>query len=218
MTCYKHPAAGSVNIWYSVIIHEESNDFLHSACAVRGSFAKFRIAERAKRFIDEYLSVFKAKNEKKIIKHNQPYEIEIREVDIKEKKRVKIHYKGFPEDTDEWRDYGDDLLLFVRLVWPRRIFCVFTFCTSASLDSKFWIDISVRFSIRSTTLPVIFLLPCSHVNKPFAVQQYWSLLFKDVQNTGVNSNIASTRFFKNSFHDSGYGGLINAFCIFNLLG
>ena len=98
-----------------MIIHEESDDSLHSACAVRGSFAKFRMAERAKRFIDEYLSVFKAKNEKKMRKHNQPYEIEIREVDIKEKKRVKIHYKGFPEDTDEWRDYGDDLFSFVRL-------------------------------------------------------------------------------------------------------
>ena len=28
------------------------------------------------------------------------YETEIREVD-KEKKRIKIHYKGFSEDTDE---------------------------------------------------------------------------------------------------------------------
>ena len=33
------------------------------------------------------------------------YEIEIREVD-KEKKRIKTHYKGFSEDTDEWCDYG----------------------------------------------------------------------------------------------------------------
>ena len=70
--------------------------FFTLACTVRGSFAKFRMAERAKRFIDEYLSVFKAKNEKKMRKHNQPYEIEIREVDIKEKKRVKIHYH-FPK-------------------------------------------------------------------------------------------------------------------------
>ena len=45
---------------------------------------------------------------------NQLYEIEIREVD-KGKKRIKIHYKGFPEDTDEWHDYGDDLFPFVRL-------------------------------------------------------------------------------------------------------
>ena len=27
---------------------------------------------------------------------------------------IKIQYKGFPEDTDEWRDYGDDLFPFVR--------------------------------------------------------------------------------------------------------
>ena len=38
-------------------------------------------------------------------KDNELCEIEIREVD-NEKKRIKIHYKGFSEDTDEWRDYG----------------------------------------------------------------------------------------------------------------
>ena len=37
-------------------------------------------------------------------KDNQLCQIEIREVD-NEKKRIKIHYKGFSEDTDEWRDY-----------------------------------------------------------------------------------------------------------------
>ena len=40
------------------------------------------------------LPVFKAKNKNKMRKDNQLYEIEIREVD-KEKKRIKIHYKGF---------------------------------------------------------------------------------------------------------------------------
>ena len=52
------------------------------------------------RYIDEYLPVFKAKNENKMRKDNQLCEIEIREVD-NEKKRIKIHYKGFSEDTDE---------------------------------------------------------------------------------------------------------------------
>ena len=33
-------------------------------------------------------------------KGNHVYEIEVREVD-KEKKRIKIHYKGFSEDTDQ---------------------------------------------------------------------------------------------------------------------
>ena len=43
---------------------------------------------------EEYLRVFKTKNEKKMRKDNRLYEIEIREMD-KEKKRIKIHYKGF---------------------------------------------------------------------------------------------------------------------------
>ena len=38
-------------------------------------------------------------------KGNHLYEIEVHEVD-KEKKRIKIQYKGFSEDRDEWRDYG----------------------------------------------------------------------------------------------------------------
>ena len=43
--------------------------------------------------------MFKAKNKNKMRKDNQLCEIEIREVD-NEKKRIKIHYKGFREDTD----------------------------------------------------------------------------------------------------------------------
>ena len=39
-------------------------------------------------------------------KDNQLCEIESREVDNEKKIRIKIHYKGFSEDTDEWRDYG----------------------------------------------------------------------------------------------------------------
>ena len=52
------------------------------------------------RYIDEYLPVFKAKNKHKMWKDNQLCEIEIREVN-NEKKRFKIHYKGFSETTDE---------------------------------------------------------------------------------------------------------------------
>ena len=77
-------------------------------------------------------------------KDNQLYEIEIREVD-KEKKRIKIHYKGFREDTDEWRDYGSlfDLEGFHTVSSP----------SAPQLHySKFRIDISVQFSIHSTTL------------------------------------------------------------------
>ena len=99
--------------------------------------------------------MFKAKNKNKMRKDNQLYEIEIREVD-KEKKRIKIHYKGFREDRDEWRDYGSlfDLEGFHTVSSP----------SAPQIHySKFRINISVRFSIHSTTLPVIFLLPCSHI-------------------------------------------------------
>ena len=47
--------------------------------------------------------MFKAKNKNKLRKDNQLCEIKICEVD-NEKKRIKIHYKGFSEDTDGWRD------------------------------------------------------------------------------------------------------------------
>ena len=103
-------------------------------------------------------------------KDNQLHEIEIREVD-KEKKRIKIHHKGFSEDRDEWRDYGSlfDLEGFHTVSSPSapQLHC-----------SKFRIDISARFSIHSTTLPVIFLLPFSHVYKPFELQD--RNLFEDV--------------------------------------
>ena len=80
---------------------------------------------------------------------------------IKGRKGSKFTIKVFPEDTDEWHDYGDDLFPFVRL--NKVPFFQLHY-------SKFYgIDISVRFFLRSTTLPVIFLVPCSHVNKPFAV-------------------------------------------------
>ena len=55
------------------------------------------------------------------------YETEIRKVNT-EKKRIKIHQKGFSEDTDEWRDNGSlfDLEGFHRVSS--------TFCTSTSLQ------------------------------------------------------------------------------------
>ena len=95
--------------------------------------------------------MFKAKNKNKMRKDNQQYEIEIREVD-KEKKRIKIHYKRFSEDKDKWRDYGSlfDLEGFHTLSSPS---------APQFHYSKFRTDISVRFSIYSTTFPVIFLLP-----------------------------------------------------------
>ena len=78
-------------------------------------------------------------------KDNQLYEIEIREVD-KEKRRIKIHYKRFSEDR---RDYGSQGFHTVSLPSAPQLHC-----------SKFRIDISVRFSIHSTTLQVTFLRPC----------------------------------------------------------
>ena len=95
--------------------------------------------------------MFKAKTKNKMRKDNQLNESEIREVN-KEKKRIKIHYKGFSEDRDERRDYGSlfDLEGFHTVSSP----------SAPQLHySKFRINISVRFSIHSTTLPVMFLLP-----------------------------------------------------------
>jgi len=43
-------------------------------------------------------------------KDNHLYEIEVREVD-KERKRIKIHYKGFSEDTDQMSDVTTVLYL-----------------------------------------------------------------------------------------------------------
>ena len=83
----------SVNIWYSVIIHEGSNDSLHSACAVRGSFAKFRMAERAKRCnwrVFQYLTLR--------MKCRWERTIEIRQVDKeKGRKGSKFTTKVFPK-------------------------------------------------------------------------------------------------------------------------
>ena len=98
--------------------------------------------------VDEYLPVFKAKNKNKMRNSNWLYEIEIREVD-KEKQRIKIYHEGFSEDRDEWRDHGClfDLEGFHAVSSP----------SAPQLNySKFRIDISVRFSIRSTTLLVTF--------------------------------------------------------------
>ena len=70
--------------------------------------------------------MFKAKNKNKMRQDNQLCEIEIREVD-NEKKRIKIHYKGFREDTDEWRDYGS-VVVFSRQRLSRltflKVFCL----------------------------------------------------------------------------------------------
>ena len=85
---------------------------------------RFKMAERIKRqsrppkrLVDECLEVYEAKKKKKKSgKDNQLYEIEIMAVD-KEKKKVKIHYKGFSEEADEWREYEDEnnFFPFVRL-------------------------------------------------------------------------------------------------------
>ena len=61
---------------------------------------------------------------------NRLYEIEVREVD-KEKKRIKIHYKGFSEDADQ----VSDVTMVLYLTSAQRIsHCVFTFCASTSLE------------------------------------------------------------------------------------
>ena len=53
---------------------------------------------------------------KKPKKENNLYDVEVTEVD-KEKKCMKIHFVGYGNEFDEWRDFDmdSDQLLFVRL-------------------------------------------------------------------------------------------------------
>ena len=154
-----------MNIWYLVIIHEGSNDY--PSLRMRSS-RQHRWILKWRSGVDEYLPVFKAKKKIKRRKDNHLYEIEIREVD-KEKKRIRIHYNILAKIE----------MSRVTMV-PYLTSKDFTVSSPSAPQlhySKFRIDISVRFSIHSTTLPVIFLLPCSHVYIPFAgPKSFWRRL------------------------------------------
>ena len=67
-----------------------------------------------KRLIDDYPAVSLKKRKTKPAKDNHLYEVEVVEVD-KSKNRVKIHYKGFGVETDEWRDLNENAFPLVRL-------------------------------------------------------------------------------------------------------
>ena len=75
-----------------------------------------RTSQTPKRPLNEYLAVeYKKKKRNKSARDNKLYEIEIVAID-KQKKRVKIHYKGYSEEADEWRDCQDEnMFLFERL-------------------------------------------------------------------------------------------------------
>ena len=62
-----------------------------------------RPSQPPKRLLNEYLPNPDTKKRKKAVKDNRLYEIEIVEIDNNENK-VKILYKGFGEEADEWRD------------------------------------------------------------------------------------------------------------------
>lgn len=67
-----------------------------------------RTSQPPKRLLNEYLAVeYKKKKRGKSARDNKLYEIEIVAID-KQKKRVKIHYKGYEEEADEWRDCQDE--------------------------------------------------------------------------------------------------------------
>ena len=67
-----------------------------------------RTLEPPKRLLNEYLAVeYKKKKRNKSARDNKLYEIEIVAID-KQKKKVKIHYKGYSEEADEWRDCQDE--------------------------------------------------------------------------------------------------------------
>ena len=75
-----------------------------------------RTPQSPKRLLNEYLAVeFKKKYRTKSARDIKIHEIEIVAID-KQKKKAKIHYKGYSEEPDEWRDYQDEnMFLFERL-------------------------------------------------------------------------------------------------------
>ena len=76
---------------------------------------RFKMAEKTKRtpqspkrLLNECLAVeYKKKYRTKSARDIKIYEIEIVAID-KQKKKVKIHYKGYSEEADEWRDCQDE--------------------------------------------------------------------------------------------------------------
>ena len=105
-----------------------------------------------KRLIDEYQSSSQGRKKAKCSKDNKLYEVEIVEVD-KEKKKVKIHFKGYGHETDEWRDYDEDNVPFQRLekVYEYQILVALLWCEIACSAGGFWrcrVDIPVGRSGR----------------------------------------------------------------------
>ena len=68
-----------------------------------------RTSQPPKRLLNEYLPAvdMKKKKKKKSAIQNQLYEIEVVAID-KQEKKVKIHYKGYGEEADEWRDCSEE--------------------------------------------------------------------------------------------------------------
>ena len=66
-----------------------------------------------KRLIDAYQPSSQGNKRTKSSNDNKLFEVEIVEVD-KKKKKVKIHFKGYGHETDEWRDYDEENVAFER--------------------------------------------------------------------------------------------------------
>ena len=67
-----------------------------------------RTSQPPKRLLNEYLAVeYKKKKRNKSATDNKLYEMEIVAID-KQRKKVKILYKGYSEEADEWRDCRDE--------------------------------------------------------------------------------------------------------------
>ena len=73
-----------------------------------------------KRLLNEYLPVvdMKKKKEKSAIQ-NQLYEIEVVAID-KQETKVKIHYKGYGEEADEWHDCREENMF--PFEWLKKVF------------------------------------------------------------------------------------------------
>ena len=111
-----------------------------------------RVSQKPRRYIEEFVGsegFLHLKPPKKPKKDSQLYEIEVRDVD-REKKLVRIHYKGYDERYDEWRPYGEngesagEYFPFIRQEKPHTL-------TAASLEdrAKHFVDVLYRNVKRS---------------------------------------------------------------------
>ena len=138
----------SMSIWYSVIIHEGSNGSpsLRILSSRQHRIAKFKMAS--------IYQCLKLRTKIKWERTTNCMKLKFAS-SIKRRKGSKIQISG--------------VTMVLYLTSNDFTLCLHLLHLNFIIVNLELIDISVWFSIHSTTLPVIFFLPCSHFYKPFAV-------------------------------------------------